>query len=259
MQPLSKLSPGDAGRYSRASGRHRRHHHHGRTAAAEYPGVPAGAGRSRDRGRAGYRPARGLGPGVGWLLARSQSRGGRERPGRIRLGGAAGGLGASSRCPILQQAGRQRRSRAAGLRADGDSRRCVSFVRAHVRAAFDLRRPLRWSPARRSWTPASRSWPARSTSTCGPRDGENQRDCSRHCSRIRPRPARARTTASFSWGDSSNDRSVFARLRRTSVGVRNVTRFLDELGDDRPAFVTEAESARGFAELCHRLLTARSS
>jgi HAD superfamily hydrolase (TIGR01484 family) len=60
-------------------------------------------------------------------------------------------------------------------------------------------------------------------------------------------------------GDSSNDRSLFARLRKTSVGVRNVTRFLDELGDDRPAFVTEAESARGFAELGHRLLSARSS
>jgi hydroxymethylpyrimidine pyrophosphatase-like HAD family hydrolase len=50
-------------------------------------------------------------------------------------------------------------------------------------------------------------------------------------------------------GDSSNDRSMFARLRSTSVGVRNVTRFLDELGDDRPAFVTDAESAEGFAEV----------
>ncbi len=59
-------------------------------------------------------------------------------------------------------------------------------------------------------------------------------------------------------GDSSNDRSLFARLRRTSVGVRNVTRFLGELGDDRPAFVTETESARGFAEVVHSLLSARS-
>jgi HAD superfamily hydrolase (TIGR01484 family) len=58
-------------------------------------------------------------------------------------------------------------------------------------------------------------------------------------------------------GDSSNDRSMFARLRKTSVGVRNVTKFLDELGDDRPTFVTEAESARGFAELVHALLAAR--
>lgn len=60
-------------------------------------------------------------------------------------------------------------------------------------------------------------------------------------------------------GDSSNDRSLFARLRTTSVGVRNVTRFLDELGDDLPAYVTEAESGRGFAELVSALLRARAS
>jgi HAD superfamily hydrolase (TIGR01484 family) len=59
-------------------------------------------------------------------------------------------------------------------------------------------------------------------------------------------------------GDSSNDRSLFARLRQTSVGVRNVVRFLDELGADQPTFVTESESAAGFAELVHWLLVARS-
>jgi HAD superfamily hydrolase (TIGR01484 family) len=58
-------------------------------------------------------------------------------------------------------------------------------------------------------------------------------------------------------GDSSNDRSMFARLRRTSVGVRNVNHFLAELGEDRPAFVTEAESALGFAEVVRALLSAR--
>jgi len=58
-------------------------------------------------------------------------------------------------------------------------------------------------------------------------------------------------------GDSSNDRSMFAKLRRTSVGVRNVNHFLAELGDDRPAFVTEAESALGFAEVVRALLAAR--
>lgn len=58
-------------------------------------------------------------------------------------------------------------------------------------------------------------------------------------------------------GDSSNDRSLFARLRRTSVGVHNVTRFLDELGDDRPAFITRAESALGFAEVVRALLDSR--
>ena len=58
-------------------------------------------------------------------------------------------------------------------------------------------------------------------------------------------------------GDSSNDRSMFAWLRQTSIGVRNVTKFLDELGEDRPAFVTERESAAGFAEVVHALLGAR--
>lgn len=58
-------------------------------------------------------------------------------------------------------------------------------------------------------------------------------------------------------GDSSNDRSLFARLPKTSVGVHNVIRFLDELGDDRPAFVTDGEGARGFAELVHLLLRER--
>jgi hypothetical protein len=57
-------------------------------------------------------------------------------------------------------------------------------------------------------------------------------------------------------GDSSNDRSMFARLRHTSVGVRNVTRFLAELGEDRPAYVTLAESALGFAEVVRALLAA---
>jgi HAD superfamily hydrolase (TIGR01484 family) len=58
-------------------------------------------------------------------------------------------------------------------------------------------------------------------------------------------------------GDSSNDRPLFARLRRTSVGVRNVLRFLDELGDDPPAFITEGEEALGFAEVVRALLAAR--
>ncbi len=58
-------------------------------------------------------------------------------------------------------------------------------------------------------------------------------------------------------GDSSNDRSLFARLRHTSVGVRNVIKFVDELGADRPAFITDAEEASGFSELVHALLRAR--
>jgi hypothetical protein len=39
--------------------------------------------------------------------------------------------------------------------------------------------------------------------------------------------------------------------------VRNVVRFLDELGEDRPAFITEAEEALGFAEVVRALLAAR--
>jgi HAD superfamily hydrolase (TIGR01484 family) len=58
-------------------------------------------------------------------------------------------------------------------------------------------------------------------------------------------------------GDSSNDRSLFAHLRKTSVGVRNVMKFLDELGADQPAFVTDSESAAGFAEVVRALAEAR--
>jgi hydroxymethylpyrimidine pyrophosphatase-like HAD family hydrolase len=58
-------------------------------------------------------------------------------------------------------------------------------------------------------------------------------------------------------GDSSNDRSLFARLRRGSIGVANVVRFLDELGADRPAYVTRGEAATGFAEVTAALLAAR--
>jgi HAD superfamily hydrolase (TIGR01484 family) len=58
-------------------------------------------------------------------------------------------------------------------------------------------------------------------------------------------------------GDSSNDRPLFAGFPQTSVGVRNIERFLDELGPDRPTYVTRAEAAAGFAEVAERLLAAR--
>jgi hypothetical protein len=58
-------------------------------------------------------------------------------------------------------------------------------------------------------------------------------------------------------GDSSNDRPLFARFPLTSVGVRNIERFVDELGTDRPAFITEGEAAAGFAEVAERLLAVR--
>ncbi len=59
-------------------------------------------------------------------------------------------------------------------------------------------------------------------------------------------------------GDSSNDRSLFALLTQTSVGVRNLEKFLGELGDDRPAYITRGESARGFAEVARLLLEHRT-
>jgi HAD superfamily hydrolase (TIGR01484 family) len=58
-------------------------------------------------------------------------------------------------------------------------------------------------------------------------------------------------------GDSSNDRPLFARFPCTSVGIRNVERFLDELGPDRPGFITQGEAAAGFAEVAERLLASR--
>ena len=58
-------------------------------------------------------------------------------------------------------------------------------------------------------------------------------------------------------GDSSNDRPLFARFPRTSVGVHNVLGFLAELGADRPAYITEGEAAAGFAEVVKRLLAER--
>jgi hydroxymethylpyrimidine pyrophosphatase-like HAD family hydrolase len=56
-------------------------------------------------------------------------------------------------------------------------------------------------------------------------------------------------------GDSGNDRPLFAALPRTSVGVRNVERFLPELGPAGPAYITVGEGADGFAELAARLAT----
>ncbi len=58
-------------------------------------------------------------------------------------------------------------------------------------------------------------------------------------------------------GDSSNDAPLFARFPQTSVAVRNVERYLDELGPDHPAFITRGKAAAGFAEVAERLLAVR--
>jgi HAD superfamily hydrolase (TIGR01484 family) len=60
-------------------------------------------------------------------------------------------------------------------------------------------------------------------------------------------------------GDSSNDRSLFRKLRHTSIGVKNVAAFIDELGADQPAYVTNGAAAEGFAEIARALLAARSA
>ena len=56
-------------------------------------------------------------------------------------------------------------------------------------------------------------------------------------------------------GDSPNDEPMFAYFPH-SVGVANVRNFLDMMSM-RPAYVTEARSGAGFAELADALLTAR--
>ncbi len=60
-------------------------------------------------------------------------------------------------------------------------------------------------------------------------------------------------------GDSANDRSLFGALPDASVGVRNVTRFLSELGGDRPRYITDGEGAAGFVELAGRILAVPSA
>jgi hypothetical protein len=56
-------------------------------------------------------------------------------------------------------------------------------------------------------------------------------------------------------GDSPNDQPAFAFFP-VSVGVANVRRFLDRLSSP-PAYVTNAESGRGFEEIADRLLRSR--
>jgi HAD superfamily hydrolase (TIGR01484 family) len=56
-------------------------------------------------------------------------------------------------------------------------------------------------------------------------------------------------------GDSTNDQPMFAHYP-LSVGVANLMRFAERL-TEWPAWITQAERGRGFAELCARLLAAR--
>ena len=58
-------------------------------------------------------------------------------------------------------------------------------------------------------------------------------------------------------GDSTNDQAMFAHYPR-SVGVANLMHFAAQL-HVWPAWLTQAERGRGFAELANRLLRARES
>ncbi len=57
-------------------------------------------------------------------------------------------------------------------------------------------------------------------------------------------------------GDSTNDQAMFAAFP-ISVGVANLRRFASQL-HTWPAYITDGERGRGFAEVAHRLLAARS-
>lgn len=58
-------------------------------------------------------------------------------------------------------------------------------------------------------------------------------------------------------GDSTNDQLMFGRFP-LSVGVANLRRFADQL-HTWPAWITEGERGRGFAQVAQRLLAARGA
>jgi hypothetical protein len=57
-------------------------------------------------------------------------------------------------------------------------------------------------------------------------------------------------------GDSTNDQAMFGHFP-LSVGVANLRRFADQLRT-WPAYISDAERGKGFAEVAARLLAARS-
>ncbi len=66
-------------------------------------------------------------------------------------------------------------------------------------------------------------------------------------------------TAAVAVGDSANDASLFAPGRfALSVGVRNIERYLPELGDNRPQYLTQAAEGAGLVELIDAILAART-
>lgn len=71
--------------------------------------------------------------------------------------------------------------------------------------------------------------------------------------------AQTLATSAVTVGDSANDASLFAPgVFALSVGVRNIERYLSELGDSRPQHLTRAPEGHGFIELIDAILAARA-
>lgn len=74
-----------------------------------------------------------------------------------------------------------------------------------------------------------------------------------------PRAAEILAASAITVGDSANDASLFAPGRFAfSVGVRNIERYLPELGASRPLHLTQAAEGRGLVELIEAILAARA-
>lgn len=73
-----------------------------------------------------------------------------------------------------------------------------------------------------------------------------------------PEPEVELAQSAVSVGDSANDASLFEPDRfALSVGVRNIERYLPELGPARPRHITRAAEGLGLAELIEDLLSGR--
>lgn len=66
-------------------------------------------------------------------------------------------------------------------------------------------------------------------------------------------------SSAISVGDSANDASLFEPGRfALSVGVRNIERYLPELGENRPQHITQAPEGAGLVELIDEILAGRA-
>lgn len=75
-----------------------------------------------------------------------------------------------------------------------------------------------------------------------------------------PQAAERLSAQAVTVGDSANDASFFEPGRFAwSVGVRNIERYLPELGGNRPRHITQNREGLGLAELIERLLAQRAA